>query len=135
MRAPRLGGSQACSRKIRDLALRSVIHLGALIFSGRISFGMLSDLIAGRAHTLGVGTHNFMDAAQVARADSDPVIKARLDSCVFKGAVKRNGQWEAVPMCAMNEKVWSEVYDARLHDPALTKERQVFETNETGVAS
>ena len=58
-----------------------------------------------------------MDAAQVALADSDPVIKARLDSCVFKGAVKRNGEWEAVPMCAMNEKVWSEVYDARLQIP------------------
>ena len=68
-----------------------------------------------------------MDAEQVAQADTDPVIKARLDSCVFKGAVKRNGKWEAVPMCAMNEKVWSEVYDARLHDPALMKERQVFE--------
>jgi hypothetical protein len=28
--------------------------------------------------------HNFMDAAQVAKAPDDPVIKARLDSCVFK---------------------------------------------------
>ena len=117
------------------LAVRSLVHLGGLILSGRISFGMFNDLIAGRAHTLGVGTHNFMDAAQVALADSDPVIKARLDSCVFKGAVKRNGEWEAVPMCAMNEKVWSEVYDARLQNPALMKERQVFETNEAGVAS
>jgi hypothetical protein len=111
------------------LAVRSLAHLGGLIFSGRVSFDVFADLIAGRAHTLGVGTHNFMDAAQVGRADSDPVIKARLDSCVFKGAVKRNGQWEAVPMCAMNEKVWSEVYDARLRDPALMSERQVFETN------
>jgi hypothetical protein len=49
-----------------------------------------------------------------------------LDSCVFKGAVKRNGKWETVPMCAMNEKVWSEVYDTRLRNPALLTERQVF---------
>ena len=73
-----------------------------------------------------------MHADQVANADNDPVVRARLDSCVFKGAVKRNGKWEAVPMCAMNEKVWSEVYDARLHNPALMTEPQVFETSEIG---
>jgi len=27
----------------------------------------------------------------------------------------------------MNEKIWSEIYDERLRDPALTRERQVFE--------
>ena len=48
-----------------------------------------------------------------------PVVRARLDSCVFKGAVKRSGQWEAVPMCAMNQQTWSEVYDERLRDPEL----------------
>jgi hypothetical protein len=69
-----------------------------------------------------------MDAAQVARADSDPVIKARLDSCVFKGAVKENGEWRAVPMCRMNEQKWSDVYEERLRDPALMGQPQVFET-------
>ena len=69
-----------------------------------------------------------MDAAQVANADHDPVVRARLDACVFKGAVKENGQWRAVPMCAMNQKKWSEVYDERLRNPALVGERQVSET-------
>ncbi len=87
---------------------------------------ILPALVRGKVHTLGVGMHNFMDASQVARADSDPVIQARLDSCVFKGAVKRNGQWEAVPMCAMNQQTWSEVYDARLQDPELAREPQVY---------
>ena len=58
---------------------------------------IFQSLLRGQVHTLGVGMHNFMDAKQVAQADTDPVIKARLDSCVFKGAVKRNGEWEAVP--------------------------------------
>ena len=31
-----------------------------------------------------------MRASQVANADQDPVVRARLNSCVFKGAVKRN---------------------------------------------
>ena len=92
---------------------------------------IFQSLIRGQVHTLGVGMHNFMDAKQVACADSDPVIKARLDSCVFKGAVKRNGTWEAVPMCSMNQQTWSEVYDARLQDPELLKQPQVYAPAET----
>ncbi|MEP6603935.1 MAG: hypothetical protein ABJB69_08310, partial [Spartobacteria bacterium] len=109
------------------LALRSLLHLGALIVSGRIPLNMIVDLVSGHAHTLGVGTHNFMDAEQVATADSDPVIKARLDSCVFKGAVKEKGEWRAVPMCQMNQQKWSEVYEERLRDPKLLEQSQVFE--------
>jgi len=113
------------------LALRSLFHLAKLIVTGRIPPRMMIDLIAGRAHTLGVGTHNFMDAEQVSRADSDPVIKARLDSCVFKGAVKENGEWRAVPMCRMNQQKWSDIYEERLRNPALSRERQVFEVAES----
>ena len=86
---------------------------------------ILRSLLRGQVHTVGVGMHNFMDAAQVANAPNDPVMQARLDSCVFKGAVKRNGEWEAVPMCSMNQQTWSEVYDARLNDPELLQEAQV----------
>jgi len=96
---------------------------------------MIVDLVCGRAHTLGVGTHNFMDADQVSRAEADPVIKARLDSCVFKGAVKENGEWRAVPMCRMNQQKWSEIYEQRLRNPALISERQVFAIVEADVPS
>ena len=92
---------------------------------------ILQSLVRGQVHTLGVGMHNFMDAKQVAQADSDPVIKARLDSCVFKGAVKRNGEWEAVPMCSMNQQTWAEVYDTRMEDPELLKQPQVYAPAET----
>jgi hypothetical protein len=85
---------------------------------------IFQSLLRGKVHTLGVGMHNFMGSEKVASAATDPVIKARLDSCVFKGAVKRNGTWEAVPMCAMNQQTWSEVYDERLRDPDLAKQRQ-----------
>jgi hypothetical protein len=76
--------------------------------------------------------HNFMDASKVAQADSDPVVRARLDSCVFKGAVKREGEWVAVPMCSMNQQTWSEVYNGRLDDPELLKQPQVFNRTEAG---
>ena len=69
--------------------------------------------------------HNFMDAATVASADHDPVIKSRLDSCVFKGAVKQDGEWVGIPMCQMNQERWGKVYDERLADPALRAEPQV----------
>jgi hypothetical protein len=51
--------------------------------------------------------------------------------CVFRGAVKRNGEWMAVPMCSMNQHTWSEVYDTRLRDPELLKELQVFAMKES----
>ncbi len=57
-----------------------------------------------------------MDANRVADAAHDPTTKSRLDACVFKGAAKNRvtGEWEAVPMCAMNQNRWSELYEERL---------------------
>ncbi|MBA2432973.1 MAG: hypothetical protein H0V56_12810 [Chthoniobacterales bacterium] len=108
------------------LAVRLVVRMARYLSSRKAPREILRSLARGQVHTLGVGMHNFMDASMVARADTDPVIKARLDSCVFKGAVKRNGEWQAVPMCSMNQQTWSEVYEGRLQDPELLKEPQVF---------
>lgn len=98
------------------LALRSLGRLFALVRSGEIPRQFLRGLITGKAHTLNIGTHNFMHATQVANAPNDPVTCARLDACVFKGAVKNRAtkEWEAVPMCAMNYSRWSELYAERL---------------------
>jgi hypothetical protein len=116
------------------LAARLVAKLFRYVTSRKAPPEILRSLLRGRVHTLGVGMHNFMDAKQVATADTDPVIHARLDSCVFKGAVKRNGEWVAVPMCSMNQQTWSEVYDGRLNDPELLKQPQVFNRLEAATA-
>lgn len=107
------------------LAVKLVAKLLRYVTSRKAPPEIFRSLLRGQVHTLGVGMHNFMDAKQVAAADTDPVIRARLDSCVFKGAVKRNGEWVAVPMCSMNQQTWSEVYDGRLNDPELLKQPQV----------
>jgi hypothetical protein len=78
--------------------------------------------------------HNFMDAAMVARAEEDPVIKSRLDSCVFKGAVKQDGEWVAVPMCKMNEAKWGEVYAKRLAAAGPEQKMPNAERSETSAA-
>lgn len=98
------------------LTCRSLARLVALIASGEIPLPFLRALAAGRAHTINIGMHNFMDASRVANAPNDPVTQARLDACVFKGALKNRatGEWEAVPMCAMNHSRWSELYAERL---------------------
>jgi hypothetical protein len=111
-----------------SLMLWLALHAVRLAVNGQVPFEFTRALLTRRAHTVGTGIHNFMHADQVANANNDPVVRARLDACVFKGAVKRNGKWEAIPMCAMNEKVWSEVYDARLRDPALMSKRQALQT-------
>ncbi len=110
------------------MAIRAVVHLGKLVLTRRWPFDLLRDLLKGDAHTLGVGTHNFMDAAEVARAGEDPTICARLDSCVFKGAVKEDGEWTAVPMCRMNETRWSQVYEERLQKPELREPPPILES-------
>ncbi|MDQ3313083.1 MAG: hypothetical protein M3505_00350 [Verrucomicrobiota bacterium] len=107
------------------LAARLALQMVRYLTSRRAPREIVQSLLRSKVHTLGVGMHNFMDAKQVALAGTDPVIKARLDSCVFKGAVKRNGQWEAVPMCSMNQQTWAEVYDTRLQDPELLRHPQV----------
>lgn len=104
---------------------RSLAALLSLLQHGLIPKEMLRAILQGQVHTLNIGIHNFMDAAQVANAAHDPVTQCRLDACVFKGAVKRNGQWEAVPMCSMNQKAWAEVYEERLEDPALRGQPQI----------
>ncbi len=113
------------------LMLRLVLHAVRLAVNGQVPFEFTRALITRRAHTVGTGIHNFMHAEQVANADNDPVVCARLDSCVFKGAVKENGEWKAVPMCAMNQKKWADVYEERLANPELLKQRQVFDTENT----
>lgn len=101
------------------LAARMVAHFIGHVAGGRTPKSVLASALKGKVHTVGVGIHNFMDASMVARADTDSVIKSRLDSCVFKGAVKEKGEWVAVPMCKMNQAKWSEVYDARVQNPVL----------------
>ena len=111
------------------LIVRLLAHVGSLVLRGKIPAEFIGALLAGQAHTVGFGIHNFMDAAQVADAPNNPTTQARLDSCVFKGAVKNraSGEWEAIPMCAMNQHHWSEVYDERLTDLALLAEPQPTE--------
>jgi hypothetical protein len=98
------------------LAVRAFVHFVGLLCDGSIPADALFALLLGQAHTINIGTHNFMHASLVAAADRDPVVRARLDACVFKGAVKnrKSGEWEAIPMCAMNEGRWSQLYAERL---------------------
>jgi hypothetical protein len=107
------------------LSVRLAAHLARLVGGGQYPWNFIRSLFKGQAHTVGVGMHNFMDAAQVADAPNNPTVKARLDSCVFKGAVKNeDGEWEAVPMCSMNQRRWSDLYAKRLGDPALLRQPQ-----------
>ena len=108
------------------LALQLVSYLVRFVFAGKMPRSVFRALLRGKVHTVGVGMHNFMDAAVTATAPHDPVIKARLDSCVFKGAVKQDGEWVGVPMCQMNQERWGKVYGERLADSALRAEPQVI---------
>jgi hypothetical protein len=98
------------------LAGRAIARGLALIAAGQIPLSFVRAILTRRLHTINIGTHNFIDASKVANAPNDTVTRARLKACVFKGAVKNraSGDWEAVPMCAMNQSRWSELYAERL---------------------
>lgn len=74
----------------------------------------LGSLLRGRTHPVNIYMHNFMSSAQAATADTDPVVAARLQACVFKGAVKQDDEWKATPMCAMNQAVWRKTLAERM---------------------
>jgi len=104
-----------------SLGVRIGFRALALVGSGALPGEFVRALLRGRAQTINTGTHNFMDASQVANAANDPVTQSRLDACVFKGAVKNRAtnEWEAVPMCSMNQNRWSELYEERLALPQI----------------
>ncbi len=68
----------------------------------------LADLARGRVGALNVVLHNFMDEAEV--EGGGQVVEKRLAACGFRGAVERDGEWRAVPMCAMNAREREALY-------------------------
>ncbi|MBV8586892.1 MAG: hypothetical protein JO308_11450, partial [Verrucomicrobia bacterium] len=117
----RTGGKTLLAWRVAGALARQPLLVGkvacrlvALIANREIPLGLSADLLSGHAHTVTVGTHNFMDAEAVAQAESDPVVRTRLQACVFKGAVRngKTGEWETVPMCSMNQSRWREVLSA-----------------------
>ncbi len=63
----------------------------------------LADAARGRLRVLNIVQHNFMSVDEVAEPRSDRV-QERLAACSFRGAVRSDGGWVAVPMCSMNVK-------------------------------
>ena len=96
------------------LLAKAVFRLVALAANRKLPLDLSLDLLRGQAHTVNIGTHNFMDTTAVAQAESDPVVRTRLQGCVFKGAVRNGatGEWEAVSKCLMNQSRWQEVFSA-----------------------
>ena len=77
-----------------------------------VGLGILPKLVTGRVGGLNIVLHNFMSASQLEAGG--PEIEKRLKSCSFRGAVKKNGHWEAVPMCEMNIKERETLYDIQI---------------------
>lgn len=70
--------------------------------------------LRGRVGALNVVQHNFMDQSEV--LSDDPRVRRRLDACSFRGAVRRGGEWHAVPMCAVNSGERQDLYDEQISE-------------------
>ncbi|HRC84401.1 MAG TPA: hypothetical protein PK413_02185 [Thermoanaerobaculia bacterium] len=69
---------------------------------------LLARYAAGQVGGLNIVLHNFMSADQVAAGEG--ATRERLAACSFRGAVERDGVWQAVPMCEMNALEREELY-------------------------
>ena len=75
-----------------------------------LTASMLLSMATGRAKGVNIVMHNFMSDEQVS-AGNDLVVRDRLAACSFRGAVKKDGEWVAVPMCEMNATMRPGIYD------------------------
>ena len=66
-----------------------------------LGISVLWKLLRGHAKGINLVMHNFMSADELAQPGSE-VTSERLAACSFRGAVKRNGEWIAEPMCTTN---------------------------------
>jgi len=66
-----------------------------------LGISVLWKLLRGQAKGVNLVMHNFMSADDLARPRNQ-AIGERVTACSFRGAVKRNGEWIAEPMCTTN---------------------------------
>lgn len=98
--------------RVIPAAVRFAFHL-----LRRHGLGLVADALRGRVRPFNVVMHNFMSAEEV-RSNTDEV-QQRLAACSFRGAVLRDGDWQAVPMCSMN------VDEREVHYAEQIREREL----------
>jgi len=71
------------------------------VYRERIGPTTLWRALTGRVGGLSIVMHNFMSRDALQHPQSAEV-RDRLAACSFRGAVKKDGEWTALPMCSMN---------------------------------
>lgn len=112
-------GANAWARKLIVLAMHPsmMVHFFAFVAHlfkhEKLPLGMLWSCLTGRAKGFNIVMHNFMDDDQLSGIQS-PRVKERLNACSFRGAVKQDGKWKAVPMCQMNASLRQDLYQTKI---------------------
>ena len=92
------------------------VYVRELLRSGAITPGFIGSAMIGQVKGFNIVMQNFMDESDIQQPRSKRV-EQRIDACVFKGVVKRDGVWQTVSMCEMNATVRPEVYRVNLTRP------------------
>lgn len=88
----------------------------------RLGLGFVMDLLRGRARPLNIVLHNFMSSDELARGGE--IVEKRLAACSFRGAVERDGEWVAVPMCSMNIEEREDLYQQQIDTATLPEQNR-----------
>ncbi len=63
---------------------------------------LVASAVQGHVGAYKIVMHNFIDAKKL--ENPDEITQAKLTACSFRGAIKIDGDWQAVPMCMTNAK-------------------------------
>ena len=77
-------------------------YLGSILAREKNLPQFFKSVFQGKVGAFKIVMHNFIDAKDL--INPDEVTQARLDACSFRGAIKIQGHWQAVPMCLTNAK-------------------------------
>ncbi len=104
------------------VTVRALAYLRHLLRTHQLPWRRLLALVRQPPGVLTVALHNFMGQEEVAQPRTAEV-EQRLHTCCFRGAVRRNGGWEAVPMCTMNASQRERLYEIQIASAAATARR------------
>ncbi len=109
--SPMLSMAQKLGALIRRpvVIIRSLVYLWHMLKNGDLTGAFIWAGMRGQVRGVNLVMHNFMNQSDLQHPLGETAIQ-RLEACVFKGVVRRNGEWEAVSMCEMNANIRPEIY-------------------------
>jgi hypothetical protein len=85
-----------------SIMIRFINYIFSILKREPDRLALLITALNGQVGAFKIVMHNFIDAKEL--ENPTDVTQSKLDACSFRGAIKVDGVWKAVPMCLTNAK-------------------------------